>query len=147
MKQEGIDYDERMELLEEVTYPKPLADELEVAFEIYRGGHPWVADEELSPKSIARDLSERAMTFVEYVGFYSLARSQGLVLRYLADAFKALRRTVPEAARTEELEDLISWLGELVRQSTPACSRSGRRCARRPSRCRPRSRPTSGRRR
>jgi len=116
MKQEGIEYDERMELLEQVTYPMPLADELEAAFEVYRSGHPWVGDEELSPKSVARDLSERAMTFVEFVGYYQLARSEGLVLRYLADAFKALRRTVPEAARTEEVEDLISWLGELVRQ-------------------------------
>ena len=116
MKQEGIEYDERMELLEQVSYPMPLAEELDAAFEIYRGGHPWVGDEELSPKSVARDLSERAMTFVEYVGYYQLARSEGLVLRYLADAFKALRRTVPEPARTEEVEDLISWLGELVRQ-------------------------------
>ncbi len=116
MKQEGIEYDERMELLEQVSYPIPLAEELDAAFEVYRGGHPWVGDEELSPKSVARDLSERAMTFVEYVGYYQLARSEGLVLRYLADAFKALRRTVPESARTEEVEDLISWLGELVRQ-------------------------------
>jgi hypothetical protein len=59
---------------------------------------------------------ERAMTFNEYVSFYSLTRSEGLVLRYLADAFKALRQTVPEEARTEELTDLIEWLGELVRQ-------------------------------
>ncbi|MBW3648379.1 MAG: DUF3516 domain-containing protein, partial [Actinobacteria bacterium] len=116
MKQQGIEYDERMELLEQISYPQPLAEELFAAFETYRGGHPWVADEELSPKSIARDLSERAMTFVEYVGYYSLARSEGLVLRYLADAYKALRRTVPESVRTEEVEDLISWLGELVRQ-------------------------------
>ena len=116
MKAEGIEYDERMELLEDVTWPQPLAELLDGSFEVYRGGHPWVADEELSPKSIARDLSERAMTFVEYVGFYQLARSEGLVLRYLADAFKALRRTVPEALRTEEVQDLIAWLGELVRQ-------------------------------
>jgi hypothetical protein len=59
---------------------------------------------------------ERAMTFVEYVGFYGLMRSEGLVLRYLADAYKALKQTVPEDARTEELTDLIEWLGELVRQ-------------------------------
>jgi superfamily II RNA helicase len=117
MKAQGIEYDERMELLEEISYPMPLADELFAAFEIYRGGHPWVADEELSPKSVARDLSERAMTFVEYVGFYGLARSEGLLLRYLADAYKALRRTVPAAARTEEVEDLIAWLGEIVRQT------------------------------
>ena len=43
------------------------------------------------------------MTFVEYVGFHRLARSEGLVLRYLADAYKALRQTVPEEAKTEEL--------------------------------------------
>jgi hypothetical protein len=59
---------------------------------------------------------ERAMTFVEYVSFYGLARSEGLVLRYLADAYKAVRQTVPEEARTEELTDIIEWLGELVRQ-------------------------------
>ncbi|TAL25894.1 MAG: DUF3516 domain-containing protein, partial [Frankiales bacterium] len=117
MKAQGIEYDERMELLEEISYPMPLREQLEAAFEIYRDGHPWVADEELTPKSVARDLSERAMTFVEYVGFYGLARSEGLLLRYLADAYKALRRTVPTAARTEEVEDLISWLGEIVRQT------------------------------
>ena len=116
MKAEGIDYDERMELLEHVTHPRPLAELLGAAFESYRKGHPWVADHELRPKSVARDMYERAMTFVEYVGFYGLARSEGLVLRYLADAYKALRDTVPEAARTEELTDLTEWLGELVRQ-------------------------------
>jgi hypothetical protein len=116
MKAEGIEYDQRMELLEDVTHPRPLAELLEGAFESYGKGHPWVGDFELRPKSIARDMYERAMNFVEYVGFYGLARSEGLVLRYLADAYKALRDTVPEAARTEELTDLTEWLGELVRQ-------------------------------
>jgi superfamily II RNA helicase len=116
MKAEGIEYDERMELLESVSYPKPQAELLEAAYNIYRQGHPWVADHALSPKSAARDMFERAMTFGEYVSFYSLARSEGLVLRYLADAYKAMRQTVPEDARTEELADLIEWLGELVRQ-------------------------------
>ena len=116
MKAEGIEYDERMELLEEVTYPRPLAELLGHAYDSYCKGHPWVADHELKPKSVARDMSERAMTFTEYVGFYGLARSEGLVLRYLADSFKALRQTVPEVMRTEELQDLTEWLGELVRQ-------------------------------
>ena len=116
MKAEGIEYEERMELLESVTYPRPQADLLEAAYNIYRQGHPWIADYEIAPKSVARDMFERAMTFNEYVSFYSLTRSEGLVLRYLADAFKALRQTVPEEARTEELTDLIEWLGELVRQ-------------------------------
>jgi superfamily II RNA helicase len=116
MKADGIEYEERMELLEEVTYPMPLADLLEAAYDIYRQGHPWVADHELAPKSVARDMYERALSFTEYIGFYGLSRSEGLVLRYLADAYKALRQTVPEEARNEELSDLIEWLGELVRQ-------------------------------
>ncbi|MDT4988505.1 MAG: hypothetical protein QOI74_2599, partial [Micromonosporaceae bacterium] len=116
MKADGIEYDARMELLTEVTYPKPLAGLLDAAYELYRQGHPWVADHELAPKSVVRDMYEKAMTFVEYVGFYGLSRSEGLVLRYLADAYKALRQTVPEDARTDELTDIIEWLGELVRQ-------------------------------
>jgi superfamily II RNA helicase len=116
MKAEGIEYEERLELLDAVTYPRPQADLLEAAYNIYRQGHPWIADYEVAPKSVARDMFERAMTFTEYVSFYNLARSEGLVLRYLADAYKALRQTVPEEARTEELADLIEWLGELVRQ-------------------------------
>ncbi len=116
MKAEGIEYEERMRLLEDVNYPMPLADLLDAAFEIYRRGHPWVADHRLSPKSVARDLAERAMTFTEYVGLYGLARSEGLVLRYLADAYHALRRTVPMDAKTDALRDLEEWLGELVRQ-------------------------------
>src|SRR5262252_7944405 len=117
MKADGIEYEERMELLEDVTYPMPLADLLAVAYDTYRRGHPWVADHELSPKSVVRDMYERAMTFTEYTGFYGLSRAEGLVLRYLASAYKALRQTVPEEARTEELTDLIEWLGELVRQT------------------------------
>ena len=116
MKSEGIEYDERIELLDEVTHPQPLAELLEAAYETYRKGHPWVADHPLRPKSIVRDMYERAMTFVEYVGFYGLARSEGLVLRYLTDAYRALRHTVPESARNDELDDLVEWLGELARQ-------------------------------
>ncbi|MEQ4305968.1 DUF3516 domain-containing protein [Plantactinospora sp. B6F1] len=116
MKADGIEYEARLELLDEVTHPKPLAELLDAAYEMYRRGHPWVADYELRPKSVVRDMYERAMTFVEYVNFYGLSRSEGLVLRYLADAYKALRQSVPEDAKTEELIDLIEWLGELVRQ-------------------------------
>jgi superfamily II RNA helicase len=116
MKADGLEYEARMELLEEVTYPKPLEDLLEAAYDIYRRGHPWVGDYEVSPKSVVRDMFERAMTFPEYVQLYSLSRSEGIVLRYLADAYRALRQTVPDDAKTEELTDLIEWLGELIRQ-------------------------------
>ncbi|MDR7300439.1 DEAD/DEAH box helicase [Haloactinomyces albus] len=116
MKADGIEYEQRMEMLEDITYPRPLEEMLEAAYETYRRGHPWVAEHELSPKSVARDMSERAMNFVEFVNHYGLARSEGLVLRYLADVYKALHHTVPDDAKTEELGDLIEWLGELVRQ-------------------------------
>ncbi|WP_433203754.1 DEAD/DEAH box helicase [Nocardia sp. CA-107356] len=116
MKADGIEYDERMELLEEVTWPKPLAELIEPAFETYRAGHPWMSEFAPSPKSVVRDMIERSMTFAELISHYELARSEGVVLRYLADAYRALRRTVPESARTEDLDDMTEWLGELVRQ-------------------------------
>ena len=105
-----------MALLEDVTYPKPLDELLTAALDSYRRGAPWVEDARLSPKSVARDMFEKSMTFVEYVSHYQLARSEGLVLRYLADAYRALRQTVPDEAKTEELADIEEWLGELVRQ-------------------------------
>jgi superfamily II RNA helicase len=116
MKSEGIEYDERMELLEEIEHPQPLAELLFAAFDTYRKGHPWISDHTVRPKTVVRDMFERAMTFTEYVSFYSLARTEGMVLRYLTDAYRALRQTVPDTARTEELVDLTEWLGELVRQ-------------------------------
>ncbi|HET7783901.1 MAG TPA: DUF3516 domain-containing protein [Arthrobacter sp.] len=116
MKADGIEYDQRMAMLEEVSYPQPLAEILGEAFEVYRKAAPWVGDFELAPKSVVRDMYERAMNFGEFVQFYGLARSEGIVLRYLADAFKALRQTVPQDMLREDLEDLVAWLGELVRQ-------------------------------
>ncbi|HPZ33935.1 MAG: DUF3516 domain-containing protein [Microbacteriaceae bacterium] len=116
MKREGIEYDERMELLEEVTHPKPLAELLAQSFEVFASSQPWVRDFELSPKSVVRDMFERALSFGEFVSHYQLARSEGLVLRYLSDAYRAIRQTVPTEAKTEELLDIIEWLGELVRQ-------------------------------
>ncbi|MGH3439548.1 MAG: DEAD/DEAH box helicase, partial [Sciscionella sp.] len=116
MKADGLEYEERMARLEEVTYPQPLAELLFGALFTFRQSQPWVDDYRLSPKSVVRDLYERAMNFVEYVGYYGLSRSEGLVLRYLADVYKALRQTVPDEAKTESLVELTEWLGELVRQ-------------------------------
>ncbi len=115
MKAEGYEYDERMALLEDVSYPKPLAELLEATFTIYRRTNPWVADHVLSPKSVVRDMVERAATFTEYVSLYGLERTEGVLLRYLADAYRALRQTVPPERRDDLLEDLIEWLGETVR--------------------------------
>jgi len=116
MKADGIEYDQRMELLEQIVHPQPLKELLDEAFSTYSATQAWIADFELRPKSVVRDMYERAMTFADYTGYYKLARSEGLVLRYLSDAFRAARQTIPDEAKTEELLDLIEWLGELVRQ-------------------------------
>ncbi len=115
MKAEGMEYDDRMAALEEVSYPKPLAEELGAAFAIYRRTNPWVADHVLSPKSVVRDMAERGSTFSDYVSAYGLQRTEGVLLRYLADAFRALRQTVPPDARDEALDELLEWLGVVVR--------------------------------
>ena len=117
MKADGIEYEERMTLLDEVTWPQPLAELLGATYEIYRERHPWLREDALSPKSIVREMYEQGMSFTDFVSRYQLARSEGLVLRYLTDAYRTLRQTVPEAHRTPELEDLIEWLGETVRQT------------------------------
>ncbi len=117
MKAEGIEYDERMALLDEVTWPRPLAELLEPAYETYRETHPWLAEDALQPKSVVREMYEQGMTFTDFVGRYQLARSEGLVLRYLTDAYRTLRQTLPESRRGEELQDLVQWLGATVRHT------------------------------
>lgn len=117
MKADGVEYNERIRELDDITWPMPLRELLEQAFETYRSSAPWVAQHELLPKSVVRDMFERAMTFGQYVQFYSLTRSEGILLRYLTDAYRALRQTVPLELRTEPLEDIIEWLGETIRQT------------------------------
>jgi hypothetical protein len=117
MKADGIEYDERMALLEQITWPQPLAELLEGIYEIYRQRHPWLPEDALGPKSVVREMWEQAMGFTDFVGRYQLARSEGLVLRYLTDAYRTLRQTVPDEHRTPELEDVIDWLGETIRQT------------------------------
>jgi superfamily II RNA helicase len=115
MKAEGLDYDERMKRLEEVEYPKPNAEFVYATFNDFAARHPWVGRENIRPKSIARDLVERAMSFNDYVREYELPRSEGVLLRYLSEAYKALVQTVPERHRDEALEDVIAFLRATVR--------------------------------
>ncbi len=116
MKADGVEYEERMERLQDVSYPKPMEEILLHAYGVYRKSHPWVGDHPLSPKSVVRDMYERAMTFSEFTSYYELARTEGIVLRYLAGAYKALEHTVPDDLKSEDFQDLTAWLGELVRQ-------------------------------
>ncbi|MDX5318707.1 MAG: DUF3516 domain-containing protein, partial [Actinomycetes bacterium] len=95
----------------------PLAELLEPAFAMYRRTNPWILDAELSPKSVVRDMLEKAMTFGELISTYGLERTEGVALRYLAEAYRAMRQTVPEEHRTEEVAEITEWLGELVRST------------------------------
>ncbi|MCO6558256.1 MAG: DUF3516 domain-containing protein [Bifidobacterium sp.] len=115
MKADGLDYDERIDKLQEVTWPKPLEEMLDAAFDEYRHDVPWANDYELSPKSVVRDMVETASDFTGYIARYNIARSEGTLLRYLSDAYRSLARTVPVEKRNDELEDIISWLRVVVR--------------------------------
>lgn len=116
LKAEGVDYTERMAIIEDVTWPKPLAEELEEAYTTFAEGNPWAREFELSPKSVIREMIERAMTFSDLIATYGLARSEGVVLRYLTDAWRTLKNSVPQEHLTEQLEDVVEWLGELIKQ-------------------------------
>lgn len=114
MKAEGLEYNERMARLDEVTWPQPLAEMLAPALETYRQTNPWVIEHELSPKSVVRDMIEHSMTFSELISRYDANRSEGVVLRYLTDTYKALRQIIPAEALTPELSSIIDWLADLV---------------------------------
>lgn len=115
MKAEGVGYDERLDRLEKVTYPKPLEEELSEAFDLYCQSVPWASDYELLPKSVLREMVETGATFKSYVSSYNIARSEGTLLRYLSDVYRVLDRTVPADKRDERLDDIISWLSVVVR--------------------------------
>ena len=115
MKADGIDYDERIERLQEVTYPKPLEDLLWPAFHTYCESVPWANDYRLSPKSVLRDMLETASDFKGYIARYGISRSEGTLLRYLSDAYRVLDRTLPPDKRNDELDQIVEWLGFVVR--------------------------------
>ena len=115
MKADGVEYEERLERLADVTYPRPLEDLLDHAFGLYCQTVPWARDYELEPKSVLRDMVETVSDFKTYVGRYGIAKSEGTLLRYLSDAYRVLDRTIPPAARDERLQDVVAWLGFLVR--------------------------------
>lgn len=115
MKDEGLEYEDRVEKLQDITYPKPLEKLLDQAFDEYKHDVPWAADYELSPKSVLRDMVESASDFNGYIARYGIARSEGTLLRYLSDAYRVLSRTVPEEKLDDHLEDIIDWLRLVVR--------------------------------
>jgi hypothetical protein len=115
LKADGVEYAERMEELDKITWPKPLGDFIYDTFNAFSAKHPWVGQENIRPKSVARDMLERFCSFDDYVRDYGLQRSEGVVLRYLSQAYKALLQTVPETLRTEEVDDLLEQLRAMLR--------------------------------
>lgn len=115
LKAAGVEYEERMAELEKIEHPKPNAEFLYAAFEAFSKDHPWVAREVLKPKSVAREMVESLHSFSGYIKEYGLSRSEGLLLRYLSEVYKTLNQTIPELARTEQVDDIILHLGTLIR--------------------------------
>ena len=115
MKAEGVEYDERMKELEKIDRPKPLAEFLYLTFDEFREHHPWLEGENVRPKSIARDIWEKGMSFNDCIKEYGLSRAEGVLLRYLSQAVKALVQNVPEDAKTDELYEITESLAATVR--------------------------------
>jgi superfamily II RNA helicase len=113
LKAQGVEYNELREKLDEVTWPKPLADEIYQAFNAFKLKHPWVGDN-VRPKSIARDMLERYASFSEYVKEYGLEKSEGLLLRALSDFYKTLVQSVPESRKDERVLDVQAYFRTLI---------------------------------
>jgi superfamily II RNA helicase len=115
MKAEGLDYAERMEELEKLEYPKPLRDFVYTTFNAFADRHPWVGEENIRPKSIAREMFEGFRSFSDYVQEYELERAEGLLLRHLNSVYKVLNQTVPDGLKTDQIRELELYLHDLIR--------------------------------
>ena len=115
MKAAGMEYEERMEELDKLDYPKPNGLFIYGVFDTFSLQHPWVGHDAVRPKGVARELYERALDFRGFVVDLGLERSEGVVLRYLSDVYKALAQTVPNWAVSREVEDMIEFFREVVR--------------------------------
>jgi hypothetical protein len=115
MKADGVEYEQRMEELEKLEYPKPLRDFVYDTFNAFADKHPWVGEENIRPKSIAREMFERCASFAEYVMEYDLERSEGLLLRHLNSVYKVLSQTVPDATKNDEVLEIEWYFNTMVR--------------------------------
>jgi superfamily II RNA helicase len=116
MKAEGLDYDQRMEELEKLEHPKPLRDFVYSTFNDFADRHPWVGEENIRPKSIAREMFEGFRSFSDYVQEYDLERAEGLLLRHLNSVYKVLAQTVPDGVKTDELVEMELYLRDMLRR-------------------------------
>jgi superfamily II RNA helicase len=110
LRAEGAEYDERMAELEKVTYPKPNAEFIYGTFNEYARKHPWLDEDNIRPKAVARDMYEDYASFSEYVKRYGLPGSEGVLLRYLSEVYRTLVQSVPAQYYSDELTDIVSFL-------------------------------------
>jgi superfamily II RNA helicase len=116
MKQEGLEYEERMEELEKLEYPKPKREFVYSTFNAFADKHPWVGQENIRPKSIAREMFEQFRSFADYIKDYELQRAEGVLLRHLHSVYKVLTQTVPDAAKTDAAREMELYLSAMIRQ-------------------------------
>ena len=116
MKQDGLDYNQRMEELEKLEYPKPNREFVYSTFNAFAERHPWVGQENIRPKSIAREMFEEFRSFGDYIKIYELQRAEGLLLRHLSGVHKVLTQTVPDAAKNDAVREMELYLGTMIRQ-------------------------------
>ncbi len=116
MKMEGLDYDKRMEELEKLEYPKPNREFIYSTFNAFADRHPWVGQENIRPKSIAREMFESFRSFGDYIRDYELQRAEGVLLRHLNQVFKVLAQTVPDNAKNDQVREMELYLSAMIRQ-------------------------------
>lgn len=115
LKDEGVEYEERMERLEEVEWPKPGKEFIYHTYNAFVARRPWMKEATVKPKSIARDMFEHWQSFEDYVKTYGLEKSEAVLLRHLSEVYKVLAQTVPPMAKTEDLVEAEDYFGELLR--------------------------------
>lgn len=115
LKEAGVEYEQRMEELERLEHPKPLRDFIYATFNEFSDRHPWVGTDNIRPKSVAREMFETYQSFAEYIREYDLQRAEGLLLRYITDVYRVLTRTVPDSAKTDAVDQVTSYFGEMAR--------------------------------
>lgn len=115
MKNEGVPFEERVARLEDLEYPKPCRDFIYSTFNAFSDAHPWVGQENIRPKSIAREMFENFRSFADYINDYELHRTEGVLLRHLSSVHKVLAQTVPDAFKNEAVQEMEAWLAGVLR--------------------------------
>ncbi len=116
LKAQGMEYNQRMEEIEKVEYPKPLREFIYGTYNEFAEQHPWV-DVNVEPKSIVREMFENFSTFSGYVKQYGLQRMEAILLRHLNYVYKVLSQTVPDGYKNDELHEMEDYLGDMIRRT------------------------------